>query len=61
MSPIHAPNTLDSQDTPQTSFRHPTGTNKTPLLDTSLAQGEKEDGSRGHPPETSNFSYMDIQ
>ena len=35
MSPIHAPNTLDSQDTPQKSFRHPTGTNKTPL-DTSL-------------------------
>ena len=36
MSPIHAPNTLDSQDTPQKSFRHPTGTNKTPL-DTTLA------------------------
>ena len=36
MSPIHAPDTLDSQDTPQTSFRHPTGTNKTPL-DTYLA------------------------
>ena len=31
MSPIH-----DSQDTPQTSFRHPTGTNKTPI-ETSLA------------------------
>ena len=31
MSPIH-----DSQDTPQTSFRHPMRTNKTPL-DTSLA------------------------
>ena len=38
MSPIHAPNTLDSQDTPQTSFRHHAGTNKTPL-DTSLAPG----------------------
>ena len=36
MSPIYAPDTLDSQDTPQASFRHPRGTNQTPL-DTPLA------------------------
>ena len=36
MSPIYAPDTLDSQDTPQASLRHPRGTNQTPL-DTSLA------------------------